>query len=82
MRAQTRDLQKLGAAGALEFVASLAALRAGFLPATLNLQEPDPECDLDYIPNEPRNGVRLGTFMSTSFAFGGSNAVLIAGEPR
>ena len=72
----------LGAAGALEFVASLAALRAGFLPATLNLQEPDPECDLDYVSDGPRCGVRVGTFMTNSFAFGGSNAVLIAGEPR
>jgi len=72
----------LGAAGALEFIASLAALRAGFLPATLNLRDRDPECDLDYVANEPRGGVRLGTFMSNSFAFGGSNAVLIAGEPR
>ena len=68
----------LGAAGALEFVASLAAIRAGFLPATLNLRDPDPECDLDYVPNEPRNAGRVSTFMSNSFAFGGSNAVLIA----
>ena len=72
----------LGAAGALEFVATIAALRARFLPATLNLREPDPECDLDYVPNEPRADVRIDTFMSNSFAFGGSNAVLIAGEPR
>jgi 3-oxoacyl-[acyl-carrier-protein] synthase II len=72
----------LGAAGALEFVSTIAALRARFLPATLNLREADPECDLDYVPNEPRGDVRIGTFMSNSFAFGGSNAVLIAGEPR
>jgi 3-oxoacyl-[acyl-carrier-protein] synthase II len=72
----------LGAAGALEFVATLAAIRARFLPATLHLREPDPECDLDYVPNEPRADVRVDTFMSNSFAFGGSNAVLIAGEPR
>jgi 3-oxoacyl-[acyl-carrier-protein] synthase II len=72
----------IGAAGALEFVASLAAIRAGFLPATLNLQDPDPACDLDYVPNQPRTGIRVHTFMTNSFAFGGSNAVLIAGEPR
>jgi 3-oxoacyl-[acyl-carrier-protein] synthase II len=72
----------LGGAGALELVATIAALRARFLPATLHLREPDPECDLDYVPNEPRTDVRVGTFMSNSFAFGGSNAVLIAGEPR
>jgi 3-oxoacyl-[acyl-carrier-protein] synthase II len=73
----------LGAAGALEFVATIAALRAGFLPATLNLRDRDPECDLDYVPLEPRAGVRIQTFMSNSFAFGGSNAVLVARlEPR
>ena len=72
----------LGAAGALELVATIAAVRARFLPATLNLRQPDPECDLDYVPHEPRGDVRVATFMSNSFAFGGSNAVLIAGEPR
>jgi 3-oxoacyl-[acyl-carrier-protein] synthase II len=72
----------LGAAGALEFVATIAALRERFLPATLNFREPDPECDLDYIPNEPRTDVRVSTFMSNSFAFGGANGVLVAGEVR
>jgi 3-oxoacyl-[acyl-carrier-protein] synthase II len=72
----------LGGAGALELVATIAALRARFLPATLHLRQQDPECDLDYVPNEPRKDVRVHTFMSNSFAFGGSNAVLIAGEPR
>lgn len=72
----------LGGSGAIELVASLASIRAGFLPPTLNLDEPDPECDLDYIPNEARCDVHVRTFMSNSFAFGGSNAVLIAGEPR
>jgi 3-oxoacyl-[acyl-carrier-protein] synthase II len=68
----------LGGAGALEFVASLASLRAGFLPATLNLREPDPDCDLDYVALTPREGVEARTFMSNSFAFGGANAVLVA----
>jgi 3-oxoacyl-[acyl-carrier-protein] synthase II len=73
----------LGSAGALEIVATIAALRARFLPATLHLREPDPECDLDYVPNEPRTDACVGTFMSNSFAFGGSNAVLIGCcEPR
>jgi 3-oxoacyl-[acyl-carrier-protein] synthase II len=72
----------LGAAGALEFVVSLIALRESFLPATLHLREPDPDCDLDYVPNEPRAGARLRAFMSNSFAFGGSNAVLIASNQR
>ena len=71
----------LGAAGALEFVATLAAIRSGFLPATLNLRDADPECDLDYVPNEPRSAAHISTFMSNSFAFGGSNAVAIARLP-
>jgi 3-oxoacyl-[acyl-carrier-protein] synthase II len=70
----------LGAAGALEFIAALVALREGFLPATMHLHLPDTDCDLDYVPNQPREGVRIGHFMSHSFAFGGSNAVLIAGR--
>ncbi|MGH8240841.1 MAG: beta-ketoacyl-[acyl-carrier-protein] synthase family protein [Steroidobacteraceae bacterium] len=70
----------LGAAGALEFVAGIIALREEFLPATMHLHERDAECDLDYVPNEPREGVRVQHFMSNSFAFGGSNAVLIAGR--
>jgi len=72
----------LGAAGALEFAACVVALRERFLPATMHLDEPDPDCALDYVPNEPRAGVRIRTFLSNSFAFGGSNAVLVAGEPR
>jgi 3-oxoacyl-[acyl-carrier-protein] synthase II len=72
----------LGAAGALEFAAGLVALGEGFLPATLHLREPDADCDLDYVPNQPRLGVRIRNFMSNSFAFGGSNAVLVAGERR
>ena len=70
----------LGAAGALEFIVGLVALRERFLPATLHLREPDADCDLDYVPNAPRGGARLRRFMSNSFAFGGSNAVLVAGE--
>ncbi|MBI3715121.1 MAG: beta-ketoacyl-[acyl-carrier-protein] synthase family protein [Betaproteobacteria bacterium] len=68
----------MGATGAIEFIAALAALDGGFLPPTINLSQPDPECDLDYVPNRAREGVTLGNVMSNSFAFGGSNAVLIA----
>jgi 3-oxoacyl-(acyl-carrier-protein) synthase len=68
----------IGAAGALELIASLLAMRDGFLPPTINLHRPDPACDLDYVPNVARRGVRLAHVMSNSFAFGGSNAVLIA----
>ena len=68
----------MGATGAVEFIAALVALMQGFIPPTINLAERDPECDLDYVPNQARLGVRLDHVMSNSFAFGGSNAVLIA----
>ena len=65
----------LGAAGALEAVATILALHSGVLPPTANFTEPDPECDLDFIPNQPRTA-RVGAALSNSFAFGGLNAVL------
>ncbi|HVB85598.1 MAG TPA: beta-ketoacyl-[acyl-carrier-protein] synthase family protein [Candidatus Dormibacteraeota bacterium] len=65
----------LGAAGALEAVATLLAIRNGVLPPTANYLGRDPECDLDYIPNEPRVA-KVGAALSNSFAFGGLNAVL------
>ncbi len=68
----------LGAAGALEMVAALLALRAGVLPPTMHLREPDPECDLDYVAEGARRVDGLRAVMSSSFAFGGTNAVLIA----
>jgi 3-oxoacyl-[acyl-carrier-protein] synthase II len=68
----------LGAAGALEFVIALMAMEAGVVPPTINLHVPDPECDLDYVPNVARRGVDIEAVMSSSFAFGGTNAVLIA----
>jgi 3-oxoacyl-[acyl-carrier-protein] synthase II len=70
----------LGGAGALEFAACVLAMRGGFVPATMHLGEPDPECDLDYVANAPRDGMFIRRFMSNSFAFGGSNAVLIGGS--
>ena len=72
----------LGAAGALEFAAAILALRGGVLPPTINLRDPDPECDLDYVPLVARAGVQVDAAMSNSFAFGGTNAVLIARRPR
>jgi 3-oxoacyl-[acyl-carrier-protein] synthase II len=69
----------LGASGALELAVCIAAIRGRFLPATMHLREPDKDCDLDFVPNEPRAGVEVRRVMSNSFAFGGSNAVLIAG---
>lgn len=68
----------LGAAGALEFAISILAMNAGVLPPTANLLLPDPECDLDYVPNHARTDVKIETVMSNSFAFGGTNAVLVA----
>jgi nodulation protein E len=65
----------LGAAGALEAVATLLAFREGILPPTANFTQPDPECDLDYIPNAARPA-KIEAALSNSFAFGGLNAVL------
>lgn len=65
----------LGASGALELVAVLGAMREGVVPPTLNLDVPDPACDLDYVPNEARR-LRVAAALSNSFAFGGLNAVL------
>ena len=68
----------MGAAGAMEFAASVMSLRSGQLAPTAFLQTPDERCDLDYIPLEARSIKSLHAVMSNSFAFGGSNAVLIA----
>lgn len=68
----------MGAAGAVEMIASLMTLSTGSLPPTCHYSEPDPECDLDYVPNLARTGQSLNAVMSNSFAFGGTNAVLIA----
>lgn len=65
----------LGAAGAIEAVATVLALRCGTLPPTANYTTPDPTCDLDVIPNEPRQA-DVEAALSNSFAFGGLNAVL------
>ncbi|MGH9788905.1 MAG: beta-ketoacyl-[acyl-carrier-protein] synthase family protein [Candidatus Acidiferrales bacterium] len=66
----------MGASGAIELVACVEALRRGVVPPTANYTEPDPECDLDYVPNQPRERP-LRAALSSSFAFGGLNAVLI-----
>ncbi|HLH42776.1 MAG TPA: beta-ketoacyl-[acyl-carrier-protein] synthase family protein [Bryobacteraceae bacterium] len=65
----------LGAAGALEAAATLAALRSGTIPPTANFTSPDPACDLDVVPNHPRPA-EIEWALSNSFAFGGLNAVL------
>jgi 3-oxoacyl-[acyl-carrier-protein] synthase II len=68
----------MGATGAVEFIAGVLALQHEFLPPTINLHKPDPACDLDYVPNAARPAPGLMHVMSNSFAFGGSNAVLVA----
>jgi len=68
----------MGAAGAVEFVACMMAIQEQALPPTAHLTQPDPECDLDYIPNIGRKNVKVDTVMSNSFAFGGTSGVLIA----
>jgi len=65
----------LGAAGALEAIATILAMYHGILPPTANYNERDPECDLDYIPNKPRTA-KVEAALSNSFAFGGLNAVV------
>jgi 3-oxoacyl-[acyl-carrier-protein] synthase II len=66
----------LGAAGGIEAIFSVLALRNGILPPTINLHHPDPDCDLDYVPNEARHRA-ISTAMSNSMGFGGHNACLI-----
>ncbi|MBI2080161.1 MAG: beta-ketoacyl-ACP synthase II [candidate division NC10 bacterium] len=66
----------LGAAGGIEAVATVLTLRRGILPPTINYETPDPDCDLDYVPNKPREAsVRVA--LSNSFGFGGTNATLV-----
>lgn len=66
----------LGAAGAVEAIATLMALDRGILPPTINLDNPDPECDLDYVPNKAREAkVRIA--LSNSFGFGGHNSAIL-----
>ncbi|MBI5725681.1 MAG: beta-ketoacyl-ACP synthase II [Planctomycetes bacterium] len=66
----------LGASGGVELIACVKAIETGIIPATLNLDNPDPECDLDYVPLHPRQK-KVDVIMSNSFGFGGHNGVLI-----
>ncbi|MGD2052298.1 MAG: beta-ketoacyl-ACP synthase II [Acidimicrobiia bacterium] len=68
----------LGSAGAMEAIASILAIREGVVPPTINYTTPDPECDLDYVPNEARE-VAISAAMSNSFGFGGHNVALVFG---
>jgi 3-oxoacyl-[acyl-carrier-protein] synthase II len=70
----------LGAAGAIEALASLLAIRGGFVPPTATLVEPDPECDLDYVPVHSRPA-KLRTVLSNSYGFGGNNTSIVVRGP-
>jgi 3-oxoacyl-[acyl-carrier-protein] synthase II len=67
----------LGAAGAVEFIATALSIENDFVPPTINYENPDPNCDLDYVPNAGRS-MKVNVAMSNSFGFGGHNAILIA----
>jgi 3-oxoacyl-[acyl-carrier-protein] synthase II len=66
----------LGAAGAVEAMFSILAIRHGIIPPTINLDQPDPDCDLDYVPHLAREA-RIDVAMSNTFGFGGHNSVLL-----
>jgi 3-oxoacyl-[acyl-carrier-protein] synthase II len=71
----------LGASGSLGAVITVLAMKNGMAPPTINLTNPDPECNLDYIPNQARQ-ITINTAMANSFGFGGHNAVLIFRQPK
>ena len=75
-------MPQLGAGGGIEAIACSLAIENGILPPTINYENPDPDCDLDYVPNVARKAA-IATAMSNSFGFGGQNACLaLAREPN
>jgi len=70
----------LGASGAVEAIFTTLAVQRGVVPPTINYEEEDPDCDLDYIPNEARETPDLRYGMSNSFGFGGHNASIVVGR--
>ncbi|MBI2467773.1 MAG: beta-ketoacyl-[acyl-carrier-protein] synthase II, partial [Candidatus Rokubacteria bacterium] len=70
----------IGAAGAVEAIATALAIERGVIPPTINYRTPDPECDLDYVPNQARS-TEVRAALSNAFAFGGINAILAFRKP-
>ncbi len=66
----------LGAAGGIEAVACVKTIQEGIIHPTINYETPDPQCDLDYVPNKPRRSP-VRSVLSNSFGFGGQNACLV-----
>ena len=66
----------LGAAGALESIVCVKAIQEGIIPPTINYEEPDPDCDLDYVPNKARHQ-EVNVALNNSFGFGGHNVTLV-----
>lgn len=69
----------IGAAGSVELIAAVLAMNHGEIPPTINYTVPDPECDLDYVPNESRK-TDIRYVMKNSFGFGGKNSILVLGK--
>ena len=70
----------IGAAGSVELIATILAMEHGEIPPTINYEIPDPECDLDYVPNQARKA-EINIAMKNSFGFGGKNSILIIAKP-
>lgn len=66
----------MGAGGGIEAIATIQVIKTGIVPPTINLDHPDPECDLDYVPHEARQA-EVAVGMSNSFGFGGHNATVV-----
>ena len=66
----------LGAAGGIESIISVKTIQTGRIAPTINLEEPDPDCDLDYVPNEAR-AMQVRTVLSNNLGFGGQNATVV-----
>jgi len=69
----------LGASGGVELVATVLSIQRDAIHATINYETPDPDCDLDYVPNQPRQ-VKILKAISNSFGFGGHNGTLLLGK--